>query len=165
MVLLDDNRIEPTIVQNLENVQGDERDVIMFSITFWKDMAGKLTMDFGALNRDGGERRLNVAVTRARRELIVFSGVHGGRDRCRPVEVYRRQHLKTFLDYAERGAIALPAADHGSVGGFEFTFRGGRCSSTGAPRMDGRSAGRHLGLPHRPRHPQSRPRRGVSGRR
>ena len=69
-----DERVEPTIVKNLENVQGDERDVILFSITFCKDAAGKRTMDFGALNRDGGERRLNVAVTRARQELIVFSG-------------------------------------------------------------------------------------------
>src|SRR5690606_35175822 len=63
-----DERVEPTIVKNLENVQGDERDVILFSITFWKDAAGKIAMDFGALNRDGGERRLNVAVTRARQE-------------------------------------------------------------------------------------------------
>ena len=67
------------IVKNLENIQGDERDVIYFSITFCRDAAGKLPMTFGAINRDGGERRLNVAVTRARRELKVFSG--GGRIR------------------------------------------------------------------------------------
>jgi hypothetical protein len=117
-----DDRVEPTIVKNLENVQGDERDVILFSITFWKDAAGKLTMDFGALNRDGGERRLNVAVTRARRELVVFSGFTADQIdplRTRAVAVH---HLKTFLDYAERGAIALPAQDVGSVGGFESPF-------------------------------------------
>ena len=55
------------IVKNLENIQGDERDVMMFSITFGPDDAGKITMNFGALNREGGERRLNVAITRARR--------------------------------------------------------------------------------------------------
>lgn len=70
-----DERIEPVIVKNLENIQGDERDVIYFSITFCRDAAGKLPMSFGAINRDGGERRLNVAVTRARRELKVFSGI------------------------------------------------------------------------------------------
>jgi very-short-patch-repair endonuclease len=117
-----EDRVEPTIVKNLENVQGDERDVILFSITFWKDMAGRLTMDFGALNREGGERRLNVAVTRARQELIVFSGftadqIDPGRTKALAVN-----HLKTFLDYAERGAIALPAEDRGSVGGFDSPF-------------------------------------------
>ncbi len=117
-----EERVEPTIVKNLENVQGDERDVILFSITFWKDAAGKLTMDFGALNRDGGERRLNVAVTRARQELIVFSGFTADQidpTRTRALAVH---HLKTFLDYAERGAIALPAQDIGSVGGFDSPF-------------------------------------------
>jgi very-short-patch-repair endonuclease len=117
-----EDRIEPTIVKNLENVQGDERDVILFSITFSKDAAGKRTMDFGALNRDGGERRLNVAVTRARQELVVYSGfaaddIDTGRTKAIGV-----QHLKTFLDFAERGPIALPARDEGSVGGLESPF-------------------------------------------
>ncbi len=117
-----EERVEPTIVKNLENVQGDERDVILFSITFWKDAAGKLAMDFGALNRDGGERRLNVAVTRARQELVVFSGFTANQidpTRTKAVAVH---HLKTFLDYAERGAIALPAQDIGSAGGFDSPF-------------------------------------------
>lgn len=117
-----DERVEPTIVKNLENVQGDERDVILFSITFWKDAGGKLTMDFGALNRDGGERRLNVAVTRARQELVVFSGFTSDMidpSRSKGLAIH---HLKTFLDYAERGAIALPAADMGSQGGYESPF-------------------------------------------
>ncbi len=117
-----EERVEPTIVKNLENVQGDERDVILFSITFWKDAAGKLTMDFGALNRDGGERRLNVAVTRARQELTVFSGFTADQidpTRAKGLGVH---HLKTFLDYAKRGAIALPAQDGGSLGGFDSPF-------------------------------------------
>ena len=117
-----EDRIEPTIVKNLENVQGDERDVILFSITFWKDAAGTVKMDFGALNRDGGERRLNVAVTRARQELIVFSGFTADRIDPSRTKALAVQHLKAFLDYAERGAIALPAQDIGSVGGFESPF-------------------------------------------
>ncbi len=115
-------RVEPTIVKNLENVQGDERDVILFSITFWKDAAGKLTMDFGALNRDGGERRLNVAVTRARQELIVFSGFTADQIDPTRTKALAVHHLKAFLDYAEHGAIALPAQDVASVGGFDSPF-------------------------------------------
>jgi hypothetical protein len=117
-----EERIEATIVKNLENVQGDERDVILFSITFWKDAAGKLAMDFGALNRDGGERRLNVAVTRARQELIVFSGFTADQIDLNRTKALAVHHLKTFLDFAERGAIALPAQDEGSVGGFDSAF-------------------------------------------
>lgn len=117
-----EERVEPTIVKNLENVQGDERDVILFSVTFWKDAAGKLKMDFGALNRDGGERRLNVAVTRARQELIVFSGFTADQIDSSRTKAVAVHHLKTFLDYAERGAIALPAQDDGSVGGFDSPF-------------------------------------------
>lgn len=117
-----EDRIEPVIVKNLENVQGDERDVILFSITFSADAAGKRTMDFGALNREGGERRLNVAVTRARQEMIVFSGftadqIDPGRTKATGVH-----HLKAFLDFADRGPIALPGQDEGSVGGFDSPF-------------------------------------------
>jgi very-short-patch-repair endonuclease len=117
-----EDRIEPLIVKNLENIQGDERDVILFSITFCRDAAGKLPMTFGAINRTGGERRLNVAVTRARRELKVFSGLRAddidlGRSKARGVA-----HLKAFLDYAVRGAIALPSQDSGSQGPMESPF-------------------------------------------
>ncbi|TJV46258.1 MAG: DUF3320 domain-containing protein [Mesorhizobium sp.] len=118
-----EDRVEPSIVKNLENVQGDERDVILFSITFYKDASGKPpAMDFGALNRDGGERRLNVAVTRARQELIIFSGFTADQIDPSRSKALAVQHLKTFLDYAERGSIALPAQDLGSVGGYESPF-------------------------------------------
>lgn len=117
-----DDRIEPVIVKNLENVQGDERDIILFSITFSQDNAGKRSMDFGALNRDGGERRLNVAVTRARQELIVFSGFTADQIDPNRTKAIGVQHLKTFLDFAERGAVALPAQERGSVGALESPF-------------------------------------------
>ncbi|MDF2810850.1 MAG: helicase [Microvirga sp.] len=117
-----EERIEPTIVKNLENVQGDERDVILFSITFSRDAADKRLMDFGALNRDGGERRLNVAITRARQQLIVFSGFTADLIAPTRTKAIGIHHLKAFLDFAERGAIALPAQDSGSMGGFDSAF-------------------------------------------
>ncbi len=117
-----DDRIEPTVVKNLENVQGDERDVMYFSVTFGRDQSQKFSMNFGALNRDGGERRLNVAITRARRELLVYSSFKGealSADRTDRLGVL---HLKYFLEFAEKGANALPAAIEGSVGDFESPF-------------------------------------------
>lgn len=117
-----DERVEPTIVKNLENVQGDERDVILFSITFSQDAAGKRLMDFGALNRDGGERRLNVAVTRARQELIVFSGFTADQIDLSRTKAIGIRDLKSFLDFAERGAVALPATSTGVGDGFESPF-------------------------------------------
>ena len=70
-----DEREEPVIVKNIENIQGDERDIMCFSITFGRDLAGKISMSFGAVNRDGGEKRLNVAVTRARLEMHMLARV------------------------------------------------------------------------------------------
>ena len=117
-----EDREEPVIVKNLENIQGDERDVMLFSITFAPNSAGKLSMNFGALNADGGERRLNVAVTRARRELHVFASLtHDQIDLSRTRATGVRD-LKTFLDYAERGPIALSAHDEGSLGPAENPF-------------------------------------------
>src|SRR6185312_5199732 len=63
---------EGLFVKNLENVQGDERDAIFFSTAFSPDARGRLPLNFGPLNRTGGERRLNVAITRARRQVLVF---------------------------------------------------------------------------------------------
>ena len=117
-----DEREEPVIVKNLENIQGDERDVMLFSVTFGPDLSGKLTMNFGPINGTGGEKRLNVAITRARRELHVFSSIRAEQidlDRTRAVGV---KHLKGFLDYAERGPVAIPALDEGSLGPAESPF-------------------------------------------
>lgn len=59
-------------VWNLETVQGQERDIILFSVAFSKNATGRVPLNFGPLNKSGGERRLNVAVTRARRQVVVF---------------------------------------------------------------------------------------------
>ena len=115
-------RDEPLIVKNLENIHGDERDVMLFSITFGPDQAGKLAMTFGALNGEGGEKRLNVAVTRARRELHVFASI--GADQIDLTRTGARgvRDLKAFLDFATRGPISLTAQDKGSVGPAESPF-------------------------------------------
>lgn len=117
-----DEREEPVIVKNLENIQGDERDIMCFSITFGRDKAGKLSMHFGALNLDGGEKRLNVAITRARSEMHVFSSVVADDIDTARTRAIGVAHLKNFLDYAHRGPIALPAMDEGSLGDVESPF-------------------------------------------
>lgn len=101
---------EPLFIKNLENVQGDERDVILFSIAYGKDRDGKMTMNFGPLNRDGGWRRLNVAVTRARQEMKVFSSI-GYED----IDLNRTasegvRALRNFLEYAEHGRLTMDAS-------------------------------------------------------
>lgn len=101
---------EPVFVKNLENVQGDERDVILFSICYGPDEAGKVAMNFGPLNRDGGERRLNVAITRAKHEVLVFSGLRADQIDLTRTRARGVRDLKLFLDYAERGPRALAAA-------------------------------------------------------
>lgn len=101
---------EPVFVKNLENVQGDERDTILFSIGYGPDAEGRVSMNFGPLNQDGGERRLNVAVTRARRRLTVFSSITSDMIDLRRTRVTGVAHFKRFLDYAQRGPEALEEA-------------------------------------------------------
>lgn len=117
-----DDREEPLIVKNLENIQGDERDVMLFSITFGPDQAGKITMNFGAMNKDGGEKRLNVAVTRARAELHVFASITADQIDMNKTRARGVADLKAFLDFAGRGAMALAGQDSGSVGPADSPF-------------------------------------------
>ena len=67
---------EPFFIKNLETVQGDERDTIIFSVAYAKDSSGRLMHNFGPLNRVGGERRLNVAVTRAKFNVQLVASIH-----------------------------------------------------------------------------------------
>jgi very-short-patch-repair endonuclease len=93
---------ESVFIKNLENVQGDERDEILFSIGYGPDENGKLSMNFGPLNRDGGERRLNVAVTRARCKLRVFSTLTHEQIDLNRTRAQGARHLKEFLRYAQQ---------------------------------------------------------------
>ncbi len=98
---------EPLFVKNLENVQGDERDVIYFSITYGADASGKMSMNFGPLNNDGGHRRLNVAVSRARERVVIFSSLLPEQIDLSRVRAKGVQDLKSYLEFAIRGPRAL----------------------------------------------------------
>lgn len=103
-------RDEPLFVKNLENVQGDERDVILFSVGYGPDENGVVAMNFGPLNREGGWRRLNVAITRAREAMIIFSVLRPDqidlhRTRARGIE-----SLKAFLEFAGKGTQTARAS-------------------------------------------------------
>ncbi|SDO47436.1 DUF4011 domain-containing protein [Geodermatophilus sp. DSM 45219] len=99
---------EGLFVKNLENVQGDERDVVLFSTGFSVDDRGLLPLNFGPLNRVGGERRLNVAVTRARRQVVVVSSFDPSQLRAEQTSSVGVKHLRAYLDLAALGTDALP---------------------------------------------------------
>jgi len=117
-----ESELEPVFVKNLESVQGDERDIIYFSTTYGKDAAGAMSMNFGPMNRPGGERRLNVAITRARQELVLFSTLRPEHIDLARTQAVGVRDLKHFLEFAERGPRAMAEANFGSVGGFDSPF-------------------------------------------
>jgi very-short-patch-repair endonuclease len=102
---------EPFFVKSLENVQGDERDVIVFSVGYGRDATGKLAMNFGPLNNRGGERRLNVAITRARERVLLVSSIRGAEIDVTRTQAEGVRLLKHYLDYAERGVGVLDAVN------------------------------------------------------
>lgn len=97
-----DDASEPVFVKNLETVQGDERDIILFSICYGPDKSGRMTMNFGPLNNKGGERRLNVAVTRARKQLVVYSSIAAEDIVLSRTEAVGVRHLRAFLEAAAK---------------------------------------------------------------
>ena len=101
------DREEPLFVKNLENVQGDERDVVLFSICYGPDRLGRISLNFGPLNQVGGWRRLNVAVSRAREEMLVFSSMTGAMIDLSKTNSRGVAGLKAFLDFAEKGRTNL----------------------------------------------------------
>ena len=100
---------EPLFIKNLENVQGDERDVILFSVGYGPDKEGKVSLNFGPINREGGWRRLNVAVSRARYEMKVFSTLKADQINLNRTGSEGVAGLKAFLQYAEKGRSVLSA--------------------------------------------------------
>jgi len=94
---------EPLFIKNLENVQGDERDIILFSVGYGPDKEGRVSMNFGPLNREGGERRLNVAVSRSRYEMIIYSALRSDQIDLNRTGAVGVAGLKRFLEYAEKG--------------------------------------------------------------
>jgi very-short-patch-repair endonuclease len=112
-------REEPFFVKNLENVQGDERDVMMISVGYGRDAAGAVSMNFGPLNQAGGERRLNVLITRARRQCAVFTNLQPDDLDLRRAPGAGVRAFKAFLAFARDGSQELPAAGRGPGGDFE----------------------------------------------
>ena len=108
---------EPFFIKNLETVQGDERDTIIFSIAYGADAQGRLLHNFGPLNRVGGERRLNVAVTRAKCNVQLVSSMHYTDIDLKRTSSEGAKLLREYLDFAENGNIALERAV--SINSFE----------------------------------------------
>jgi hypothetical protein len=116
-----DDRLDGFFVKSLESVQGDERDVMIFSIGYGPDEFGKMQMNFGPVNKAGGWRRLNVAITRARFRNEIVSSVRAA-DISTGSANDGVRHLRRYLDYAERGLPALGLDDVGSKGDPESPF-------------------------------------------
>ena len=113
---------EPIFIKNLENVQGDERDVILFSIGYGPDKDGNVSMNFGPLNNRGGERRLNVAVSRARYEMMVFSTLRAEQIDLRRSQAAGVEGLQKFLKYAD--SPQAPLLQRGELAGAEIATEG-----------------------------------------
>ncbi len=115
---------EPVVIKNLETVQGDERDVVLLGIGYGPETpdAPSMPMNFGPLNRAGGWRRLNVAITRARREMLVYTSFPSHLIDLNRTSSEALRDLKHFLEFAEQGPRALGQAVAGSLGGYESPF-------------------------------------------
>ena len=108
-----EDRLDGFFVRSLESVQGDERDVIIFSVGYGPDEAGKITTNFGVLNKDRGWRRLNVGITRARQRVEVIASMRAGQ--IPPSTNENVEYLRNYLDYAEKGTstLAIPYSSTG----------------------------------------------------
>ncbi len=97
--------LEPFFVKNLENVQGDERDVIYISVTYGRAPTGHVYQRFGPINSPTGHRRLNVLFTRARRRLVLFASMHAEDILVQPSSSWGVKALKGYLQFAETGIL------------------------------------------------------------
>lgn len=128
--------LEPFFAKNLERVQGDERDAIILSVGYGKQEDGRMQYRFGPLNQPGGERRLNVAVTRARTRMTVVSSFSS--HDMDPARTTRQgvEMLRQYLKYVESGGENLDAGTLAdvSMNGFEYdVFQ--RLSKAGIPLL------------------------------
>ncbi|HEY8400006.1 MAG TPA: AAA domain-containing protein [Cytophagaceae bacterium] len=94
-------RPESLIVKNIENIQGDERDVVIFSVGYARDSNGKLTMNFGSLNAEGGENRLNVAISRAKEKIYLVTSLEASELKVDNVKHEGPKLLQKYLEYAK----------------------------------------------------------------
>jgi very-short-patch-repair endonuclease len=98
---------EPFFIKNLENVQGDERDTIIFSIGYAKDATGVFRMNFGPLSKSGGERRLNVAITRAKYNVKLVGSIMPTDIIIEKISSDGPKLLRSYIDFAINGADSL----------------------------------------------------------
>lgn len=107
------DRLDGFFIRSLESVQGDERDVIIFSVGYGPDEAGRVSSNFGVLNKDRGWRRLNVGITRARQRVEVVASMRAGD--IPPSTNENVEYFRAYLDYAEKGTQVL-AVPYSSTG-------------------------------------------------
>lgn len=114
----DESREEPFFVKNLENVQGDERDTIIFSICYGKDKKGTMHMNFGPVGKNGGERRLNVAITRAKCNIKLVGSILPSDIDINRAKTEGARLLRAYIEYATKGTTVLRPLDR--VESFEY---------------------------------------------
>jgi hypothetical protein len=107
-------------VKNLENVQGDERDIIILSVCYGPDPKGRMIMNFGPINQNGGEKRLNVIFSRAKRHMMIVSSIDG--TQITNTYNYGANALRKYLAYAQ--AASIGDADAMVAALVEFGARG-----------------------------------------
>ncbi|MCB0331454.1 MAG: DUF3320 domain-containing protein, partial [Bdellovibrionales bacterium] len=121
-----DDYEEPVFVKNLETVQGDQRDIILLSVAYGPSEPGAntMSMNFGPLNRQGGERRLNVAITRATTEVIIFASFDPSMIDLTRTSAQAVRDLKHYMEFAQRGPAALGEAVQfvGGLDAFDSDF-------------------------------------------
>ncbi|MCL4552295.1 MAG: DUF3320 domain-containing protein, partial [Candidatus Marsarchaeota archaeon] len=101
------DRLEEVFVKNLETVQGDERDVLIISVGYGRDVNGKMSVNFGPLNKAGGERRLNVLISRAREKVALVSSIKAQDIDVNSTQAQGAILLHRYLDFAENGPAVL----------------------------------------------------------
>ncbi|MDS0284469.1 DUF4011 domain-containing protein [Haloarcula onubensis] len=106
-----DNVLDEFFIKNLEMVQGDERDRMIFSVGYGPAEDGTISTNFGPINKSGGERRLNVAVTRAKEKVTVVCSMQPGDIDLSGSQSTGAQHFKNYLQYAKKGKRALERND------------------------------------------------------
>ena len=103
--MFSEDKKEPLFIKNIESVQGDERDVIIFSIGYGKDINGNMSMNFGPLSRSGGYRRLNVAITRAKYNVKVVSSIEASDIDLSRTNAEGVRMLKSYMEFAKAGYV------------------------------------------------------------
>ena len=114
------SNLEPLFVKNLENVQGDERDVVLISMTYGPDARGIVMQRFGPINSDVGWRRLNVLFTRSRKRMHIFSSMDAADIRVTDSSSRGVRELKNFLTFAETGLLYESGIETGRLPDSDF---------------------------------------------